>query len=148
MLQINGNIWYFHEWEKWVVIPTNGEVKKNGSAVMGAGLAKKLSNKYPNFSSTLGSLITDHGNRVFAFKENKVLTFPTKNHWKENSQIDLIEHSALQLLDLIDRHELSGPFYLPKVGCGLGNLDWDTQICPLLSSILDDRFVVINWKGN
>lgn len=41
------------------------------------------------------------------------------------------------------------PLYLPKIGCGYGGLDWDTQVFPILHELADDANVAIyvcTWK--
>jgi hypothetical protein len=146
LLGLNGNLWYFHGQNYWIVIPTNGTVKRDGSCVMGRGLAKDLKRRDPNFPYVLGSMLQDHGNHVFAFPTPKIFTFPVKHHWKEKADLDLIQSSAVELLCLVDKHNLDGPFYLPRVGCGNGKRDWDTDVKPILKNILDNRFVVVRYK--
>lgn len=147
MLKLNGNIWYFSDWNFWIVIPTNGDIKNTGEAVMGAGLAKQAAKRFPFLPLELGKHLKAHGNRVFAFSAKQILTFPTKHRWVEDSSLYLIEQSTEQLLVLVDKHELKPPFYLPHVGCGNGKRTWD-EVEPILKDILDDRFVVVFYKDN
>lgn len=35
------------------------------------------------------------------------------------------------------------PLYLPRIGCGLGGLDWDTQVGPLLEGLAEDYTIHI-----
>ena len=72
-----------------------------------------------------------------------VISFPTKHHWRAKSDLKLIENSAEKLLNFAKIGLVWKHIWLPVVGCGLGGLDWDTQVKPLLSSILDDRFTVV-----
>ena len=39
MKEVKGDIWNFYNKGYWIVIPTNGTVKRNGEAVMGRGVA-------------------------------------------------------------------------------------------------------------
>jgi len=47
---IKGDIWNLHK-VGWIIIPTNGFVKKNGENVMGRGLAKQVKDKYLSFQN-------------------------------------------------------------------------------------------------
>ena len=49
MININGNIFDFIKTGYSVCIPTNGIVKSNGNAVMGAGLALSFAQKYKQY---------------------------------------------------------------------------------------------------
>lgn len=35
------------------------------------------------------------------------------------------------------------PLYLPRIGCGLGGLSWDTQVGPLLAGLVDEYDVEV-----
>ncbi|MCZ2224448.1 MAG: macro domain-containing protein [Chitinophagales bacterium] len=72
-----------------------------------------------------------------------IFSFPTKNHFSEKSNIKLIESSAINLLNYVNKYNLKY-ICLPKVGCGLGGLDWHNDIKPLLINIFDDRFKILN----
>lgn len=131
-----------------VCITTNGIVKRDGHAVMGAGIAKQANQMF-NLSEKLGKLLKIHGNHtlymgtVHAYgKFYSLFTFPTKHDWRNNSDIMLITQSAKELVALCDKLNIH-TCYLPPVGCGLGGLDWETQVKPVLEPILDDRFIIV-----
>lgn len=121
-------------------VTTNGIVKANGEAVMGAGLALVVARLYPQIPKTLGEYITKWGNRAFVLGENWV-SFPTKGHWRNPSDLDLILASADQITQMADKFSWD-KVLLPKVGCGLGGLKWD-DVKKELRNILDDRFVAL-----
>lgn len=131
-----------------VVVTTNGIVNKNGYAVMGKGVAKEANDIF-KVSKRLGTLITKYGNNcydlgVYNYKEHaiRVITFPTKIHWRNPSTTKRIEQSAIEILKMANDLNLI-KLYMPPAGCGCGGLDWYRTVEPLLSKWLDDRFVVI-----
>lgn len=132
-----------------VVIPTNGIVNSRGNAVMGKGMAKQADDLY-GLSGRLGLLINKHGNNVyilgiyrsFTGVSIELVSFPTKHHYRQNADIGLIEKSARQLAGLADGSGYKN-IYLPPVGCGLGNLNWEIHVKPILENIFDDRFKVV-----
>ena len=67
MIEKKGNIWEHHAAGGWVAIPTNGCVRRDGSAVMGAGVALQAARKFPGLAAELGQRIRAHGNIPFAF---------------------------------------------------------------------------------
>jgi len=44
MKEVIGNIWNYYNKGNWIVITTNGTIKKNGEAVMGRGVALEAKN--------------------------------------------------------------------------------------------------------
>jgi len=62
MKEITGDIWDFYEKGFWIVITTNGNVKDNGEAVMGKGIALQARQRYPLLPSMLGKGILEIGN--------------------------------------------------------------------------------------
>lgn len=134
------------------VFTTNGVVKKDGLAVCGAGIAKEA-NALFNISKMLGEYITEYGNRPFYLGkyirtdedgqyEMSLASFPTKNHWREKSDITLITKSAIHMVEMADKFGWT-KIYLPPVGCGLGQLNFNCTVKPVLQGILDDRFVTV-----
>lgn len=156
MQEITGNIW--EKYEKglhyndgtYIVIPTNGFVRKNGTCVMGRGLALQAAKKFPELGKQLGDRIKEYGNVIFTFCNINIITFPVKHNWWENADLKLIEQSAKDLATIY-KYNLSGlptPVYLPRVGCGNGKLNWK-DVKPILEKYLDDRFIICdNGSGN
>src|SRR5712691_6053848 len=138
--EIRKDIWQLHEDGAYIVIPTNGSVKRNGECVMGRGLAFQASNRFQNLAQVLGTKIMEAGNVVHAFLEYRLYTFPVKNMWQEDADLGLIERSLQQLVGkarLVNRY----PVALPRVGCGNGRLAWE-DVKPVLEKYLDENFVV------
>lgn len=153
MFQIlNGNA-FFHCHEGDVICTTtNGQCKKDGNAVMGAGNAKFVKETFPGVDRKLGDLLKTHGNRAFRLgnyqykgKGIVLATFPTKNKWEDDSDLDLIETSASQLLEMANKFGWK-KIYVPIPGCGNGNLKW-SMVKPKLAK-LDERFIVFSKNGN
>src|SRR3990167_1023266 len=132
-----GNLWKFHTPANWIVIPTNGSIRQDGACVMGRGVALQAKKRYPKLPYELGERISTYGNVCFTFKDYGLLTFPVKHKWFEKADLELIEHSAKQLLYVVDR-----PIYLPMVGCGNGRLLW-RDVAPVLDKYFDDTFTVV-----
>lgn len=170
MKQENGNI--LTMFCNAVCITTNGFVKRNGECVMGRGIAKQIKSYIPQISYDLGHLINTQDNKVHLIypetdTKPAILSYPVKpiskvctspndyvSHmhfdtgsiipgWACKADINIIEQSAYQLLELANNHDWER-IILPRVGCGAGELDWLT-VEPILSDILDDRFVAVTY---
>lgn len=126
-----------------ICVTTNGITRKDGTAVMGAGIAKTANMRY-NLDTELGNKLRTTGNHVYdmgIFNQHHIVTFPTKHHWRDLSDLELIKQSCLELVALADSNNWK-EIYLPPVGCGCGGLDWD-DVEYAISPILDDRFIII-----
>lgn len=127
-----------------VCVTTNGIVKPNGELVMGAGCALAFKKKFPTLPKTFGEKIKSKGNRPVVggkIENTYIVSFPTKNHYKENSNIELIKNSALFLIKIADYYNAT-TIYIPSPGTGLGNLSKES-VYSELDKILDDRFTII-----
>lgn len=147
ILKTNIDIFYLPKTTEAVCITTNGITDRNGNAVMGKGIALQAKNLF-HCEAMLGSYLKQYGNRCFNLgkykRDNEIFTlfsFPTKHHWKEDSDVTLICKSAEQLVEMCNKFNIT-KCYLPPVGCGAGNLKWN-NVEPWLSVILDDRFIVV-----
>lgn len=141
MREIVGNLWTFHTQGRWVVVTTNGSVRKDGCAVMGRGVALEAARKFPELPQQLGRSVKAFGNRVYSWPEYRVFTFPVKYRWHERADLSLVEQSAKELTDRIAGFRLSR-VYMVRPGCGNGRLAWET-VKPVLAPLLDDRFIVV-----
>lgn len=138
--EVNRDIWTYHADGNYVVIPTNGTVKKNGEAVMGRGLAFQAAWRFSNLSQVLGTHLLSGGNNVYAFPAYRLITFPVKHHWHEAADLELIEKSFQQLVPKANQLG-KFPVVLPRVGCGNGRLLWE-NVRPVAERYLNDNFVV------
>jgi hypothetical protein len=148
--EITGNLWDFYDQGHWVVITTNGMVKKDGTAVMGRGVARDAAQRFPELPAHLGAAIKQWGNKVSIFmKPPRIISFPVKHHWRDQADPELILESAQYLSQALSRHVepsiFKPPVYMVRPGCGNGGLEW-SMIRPMLVPILDDRFIVVE-KG-
>ena len=115
----------------------------NCVGVMGAGLALQFKRKFPaNFTHYklackyeevyLGSVLLHYNIR----HPKWIINFPTKYHWKDKSSILSIQLGLNDLVRTIEKHQIQS-IAIPKLGCGLGGLDWEV-VKPLLIDALDD----------
>lgn len=132
------------------LVTTNGMVRKDGKAVMGAGIAKYCRDTFQGVDAMLGSLLKKAGNHVHdlglyyvpgAETMFRLFSFPTKQDWKEASRPELIRQSCKEMMAKADEYDLSA-IYLPCPGCSNGKLDYWNVVRPILQQELDDRFVV------
>lgn len=149
MQEIKGNLWGFHKRGDPIVITTNGTIKTNGEAVMGRGIAAQAAAKFPNIPSSLGYKLTKQGNIVHVFNVAyptvRLFTFPVKHNWWEPADINLIQQSAMQLRAMADLLDLRN-VYMPRPGCGNGQLKWE-DVKPYIEGMLDHRFTVVEIKS-
>jgi len=122
-------------------VTTNGVVKQNGELVMGKGVALQAKERYPQLPSLLGSYVRSNGNMIYYFEELNIASFPTKNNWKDKSDIQLIIKSCVQLNAMLEN--LNRYAVLPRPGCSNGGLDWEKEVRPVISRVLSDRVWVI-----
>lgn len=138
-----GNIWDLIGVVDAICVTTNGMVKRDGTLVMGAGIAKDAAQRFPSISKNLGKLVKTNGNIPHIGYETNgtsIVSFPTKEHWKCSSVIELIRKSCVHLEKMANEKNWS-TIALPRPGVGLGQLKWNT-VKPILEAYLDERFVV------
>ena len=133
-----------------VCITTNGCVKSNGQAVMGKGIALQAATLMPSLPGDLGRDKRLKGNAchemgIYRFMRDgisipiQIVTFPTKEDWKDPSNLEIIERSCKELIDVLeDIIEDINHIYLPAPGCGAGGLDWK-QVSPILEEYFENE---------
>ena len=127
-----------------ICITTNGSIRRDGAAVMGRGVARRAARLWPSVPSQLGLLLRAHGNMVHYLGVvglcgtlrhwnfgPRLFSFPVKYEWRQKADINLITESMRQLVSTLEQtgmlnldrataHEI----WLPKPGCGNGQLSW------------------------
>lgn len=138
-----------------LLITTNGVVKNNGDLVMGAGLAKEAVNKFKelNLPKILGIRVSKNGNIPSVINTNnpllKLISFPTKNNWKDNSKISLIENSMKHLVNIIYHENFKNYIIITgRPGCSLGGLNWDLVKKVLQRFEISKNMIVCDNQGN
>lgn len=100
----------------------------NCVGVMGRGLALQFKKKFPeNFKAyaTACSIGDVRIGKSFVFDTGSklIVNFPTKYHWKNESDIEYIDCGLKDLIDIVIRRNVSS-IAIPPIGCGLGKLNW------------------------
>ena len=137
----------------YIIIPTNLGWKKDGSNVMGQGLAKYASLKHPQLAKEYGlfcqriakqrmmsnSNYTDHN--IFIYQD--FILIPTKPlndlyphlSWKQNSSLSLINEILSDFIDFVYNKDCL--YLFPLLGCGCGNLKRE-DVIPLMEKYFKD----------
>lgn len=132
------------------LVTTNGIVRKDGKAVMGAGIAKYCRDTFPYVDTVLGEKLKEGGNHVYELGLKKrpddkgtflLFSFPTKNNWKSDSKPGLIRQSCQEMMKMADEYELHA-VYMPCPGCTNGKLNYWRDVRNILLEELDTRFFV------
>jgi hypothetical protein len=122
-------------------VTTNGVVNNKGYLVMGAGIAKHAKRRFPELPYIFGQNVDERGNHVKIVDNYGIASFPTKHHWKNNSDINLILRSCRELVCFAKNWDY---VLLPRPGCNLGGLEW-LEVKPLIQQILhQDKFIVVH----
>ena len=95
---------------------------------MGAGLAKQFKEKYPDNFQWVNKRIKKSsispGKIVFydiSF-DRVIANFTTKDHWRNPSKMEWISSGLKELVYVAGNTTIA----IPKIGCGLGGLNWQT----------------------
>lgn len=101
----------------------------NCVGVTGAGLAKTWADRYPDLAQDYRDLCRVHmvrpGQPRLIFRGNgAAVLFPTKDHWRDASRLGWIDAGLAVLSGLAMLPGLVAHYAVPRLGCGLGGLEW------------------------
>ena len=116
----------------WIVNPINCV------GVMGGGLALDFRKKYPVMNTEYEKLCADRKimiGHVWVYMDH-IVCFPTKYHYAFPSKTQYIVSGMVDLREQLIKHKVAS-VGIPKLGCGLGGLDW-TLIKPIVVAALED----------
>lgn len=111
----------------------------NCVGVMGKGLALEFKKRYPAMFQAYKNVCYTRellpGRPMFIHGSSKsIILFPTKYHWKEKSKIIYIRDGLEAIANGYKSFNIKSIAF-PKLGCGLGGLDWK-EVMPLIEHYL------------
>jgi len=115
----------------------------NTVGVMGAGLAKKFKDRYPavfkDYAQTCKLGVIKIGNVILHEVDHPkfIASFPTKKHWKDSSRLSYILLGLQSLQLRVNEYGIKS-IAMPKIGCGLGGLDWE-EVRPEIEKIFGEH---------
>lgn len=133
---------------KNICITSNSIIRDNGRLVMGAGVAKYFRDSVYNIDKIAGDSVILNGNifqKILTRNDINYYLFPTKNNWKDNSDINLIKYSAKQLNEYIFENKIIDNFILPMPGCRNGGLNKNIVLKELENIINTDVVYVVDY---
>lgn len=159
MIEVHENLFEITPTTDALVCTINRTLKRDGTLVMGKGVAKQFAAYWPHLPRAWGARV-DHAKIVAdillgelyrigdeihrANKSDRMpligIGLPTKLDWRNPSVPELIVESCEMMVGLVEVFGLK-EIRMPPPGCGNGGLRW-ANVKPLLTNILDDRFVV------
>lgn len=148
---IKGNMWNHITDNSVVLVTGNGEIKKDGNPVMGAGAAKAMVDLMPDAPSKIIESLTEvfgtermdwaseHKDDYLNYgvvvaknfvEYNNMTVYPglfqTKALFRNDSPLPLVEYSVGRLLELASRLEV--PVHMNMPAMGLGNRNGEISV--------------------
>jgi O-acetyl-ADP-ribose deacetylase (regulator of RNase III) len=114
----------------------------NTVGVMGAGIALAFARRFPSIlepyraACRTGELVTGRVQVLPLQTGQHVVNFPTKQDWRNPSQLVWIEQGLDALAEAIVVHGFHS-VAVPALGCSLGRLSW-SEVEPLIRAKLGD----------
>lgn len=107
---------------------------------MGAGIAKEFKRIYPEMFQEYQHVCERNQlapGQLWLYKTGVkwVLNFPTKKHWRQPSRPEYIDAGLKKFVDTFSTQGITSISF-PLLGCGNGDLDWETQVKPLMEKHL------------
>ena len=114
----------------------------NTVGVMGKGIAAVFKELYPEMYQRYRRLCQegklDVGMLYIYRTPNKIIVnLPTKKHWRQRSRMAYIESGLRKFVVQYTDYGISSVSF-PQLGCGHGELDWETQVQPVMERYLQD----------
>jgi hypothetical protein len=107
---------------------------------MGKGIAKEFKYIFPEmfeeYQHRCETKTIDIGKLyLYRVPHKWVLNFPTKKHWRNASKPEYIEAGLKTFVGGYARNGITSIAF-PRLGCGNGELDWESQVRPLMERYL------------
>ncbi len=112
----------------------------NTVGAMGKGIARDFRQFYPEMYDQYHGLC-ERGQfqtgQLWLYKtpHKWILNFPTKQHWRDPSKLEYVEAGLQKFVATYAEKGITSISF-PMLGSGLGGLDWQSQVRPLMERIL------------
>ena len=162
MLEEIQNIWDIDRSQDWIAIMTNYGWRGNGTAVFGRGTAAQAKQKFNGLEEWYGKCCKEYYEEskdifmpIQTHEQQHLVMFPTKKlnarnpelSWQEKGSIAQIAKSARSLMLWIHVNGVESDIYIPRPGCGNGELKWD-EVKPYLEILPDNVICVTSHEDN
>lgn len=115
----------------------------NCHGAMGKGIALEFKKRYPRYFNDY-KILCKHGlvklGTPYFYNEStetsnvNILSFPTKDHWKQDSKIQDIINGLDHFCKTYKDHGITSIAF-PTLGCGCGGLNWH-DVTPIMNDFL------------
>ncbi|AWN04556.1 phosphatase [Rhodococcus phage Grayson] len=109
----------------------------NTVGVMGAGIAKEMRNRYPLMHMRYQQMCDDQiflPGHMYLYtvvgKDLYIANLATQKYPGRNAKLEYIEESMAKLIQYCEKHNIS-PIAMPRIGAGIGGLDWKDVVVML-----------------
>jgi O-acetyl-ADP-ribose deacetylase (regulator of RNase III) len=113
----------------------------NMVGALGKGLAKTMKERYPEIEWPYKYMCKQfyfESNGLYCYRlksGRQILFFPTKTHWRNPSELNLIDRGLQRLTKKYEKMGITS-LAVPMLGCGEGGLEW-ADVYPLIVEWLD-----------
>jgi O-acetyl-ADP-ribose deacetylase (regulator of RNase III) len=114
----------------------------NTVGVMGKGIALQFKQIYPEMFKKYQSLCEKKQLNIgdlwlYKTPHKWILNFPTKKHWRSKSKVEYIDAGLRKFVETYQEKDIRSISF-PMLGCGNGELNWESQVRPLMEKHLSD----------
>lgn len=116
-----GDLWDYERGADLILITTNSFIKRNRELAMGRGIALQAKERYPELPKLFGRRIKHlsvYGLVIVPHKGKLFGAFQTKIHFKDKSEMSLIELATDKLREFLKDNCLTTLLNFPGVGNG------------------------------
>jgi O-acetyl-ADP-ribose deacetylase (regulator of RNase III) len=122
----------------------------NTVGVMGSGLALEFKRRHPAMFLRYAEVCRDGRLQLgqlllYRGADRWILSFPTKQHWKDPSRLEWIEAGLRKFVNTYRSKGIESAAF-PMLGCGHGGLRW-ADVGPLMQRVLEPLPIPISIHG-
>ena len=117
----------------------------NTVGIMGKGLALEFKKRYKSYYEEYKELCAQNKikiGHVYIDEERKIISFPTKKHWRNKSDVNEIKAGLADLKKQAKKLGIES-IYMPKIGSGYGGLNFEKDVLPLIKYEFQDSIIKV-----